>query len=119
MLIRITTDHQDVEGLRPVIEKLADLFAETVLSKLKVAEQHPPKHTGEILSLGSPPSTPRLVSVDELATAVGQSKHSLYRMAKMGRIPSYAAGPNLKGRRFDVEEVRRVLRQEVLNHAGQ
>jgi len=52
-----------------------------------------------------------LVSADEAARQLGMAKSSLYRMASRGLIPSYAAGPKLTGRRFDVEEVRAALRQ--------
>jgi len=52
-----------------------------------------------------------LVNVAEAARRLGLAKSSLYRMAANGLVPSYAAGPKLSGRRFDVEEVRQALRQ--------
>lgn len=55
----------------------------------------------------------RLVDAAIVAKALGQAKSSIYRLAKMNLIPSYAAGPRLRGRRFDIAEVREALRQEV------
>jgi hypothetical protein len=41
---------------------------------------------------------------------LGQAKSSIYRLAQAGLIPSYAAGPRLRGRRFDLAEVRAALK---------
>ena len=54
-----------------------------------------------------------LVDARELARRLGQAKSSIYRLHKRGVIPAYAAGPNLRGLRFDVVEVREALRQPV------
>lgn len=51
-----------------------------------------------------------LVDAETVAAKLGQAKSSIYRMAKAGLIPSYAAGPRLRGRRFDLNEVREALR---------
>ncbi len=62
-----------------------------------------------------------LVDAATLATKLGQAKSSIYRLAQAGLIPSYAAGPRLRGRRFDIEEVKQALRalaqQPVTPHA--
>lgn len=61
-----------------------------------------------------------LVDAATCARLVGMARSSLYRLAKAGRIPSYAAGPRLTGRRFDAAEVRQVLkdlaRSQQLGH---
>lgn len=51
-----------------------------------------------------------LVDAATLAEKLGQAKSSVYRMAQAGLIPSYAAGPRLRGRRFDIAEVREALK---------
>ena len=51
-----------------------------------------------------------LVDAATLAAKLGQAKSSIYRLAKSGLIPSYAAGPRLRGRRFDLGEVREALK---------
>ena len=55
----------------------------------------------------------RLVGAAEAARQLGMARSSLYRLATRGCIPSYAAGPQLTGRRFDVQEIRGVLKQAV------
>ncbi len=51
-----------------------------------------------------------LVDAATAAAKLGQAKSSIYRMAQAGLIPSYAAGPRLRGRRFDLAEVREALK---------
>jgi len=51
-----------------------------------------------------------LVNAATLAAKLGQAKSSIYRLAQAGLIPSYAAGPRLRGRRFDIVEVRDALK---------
>ena len=51
-----------------------------------------------------------LVSAATVAAHLGQAKSSIYRLAQAGLIPSYAAGPRLRGRRFDLIEVKEALR---------
>jgi hypothetical protein len=51
-----------------------------------------------------------LVDAATVAAKLGQAKSSVYRLAKAGLIPSYAAGPRLRGRRFDLGEVKEALR---------
>lgn len=52
----------------------------------------------------------RLVNAATVAAKLGQAKTSIYRMAAAGIIPSYACGPKLSGRRFDLAEVKAELR---------
>lgn len=52
-----------------------------------------------------------LVDAATVAAHIGQAKSSVYRLAQSGLIPSYAAGPKLRGRRFDIAEVREALRK--------
>ena len=54
--------------------------------------------------------TDTLVDAGTVAAKLGQAKSSIYRLAKNNLIPSYAAGPRLRGRRFDLAEVREALR---------
>jgi len=51
-----------------------------------------------------------LVDAATVAVKLGQAKSSIYRLAQAGLIPSYAAGPRLTGRRFDLAEVRAALK---------
>jgi len=51
-----------------------------------------------------------LVDAATVAARLGQAKSSIYRLAQAGLIPSYAAGPRLRGRRFDLAEVRETLK---------
>lgn len=51
-----------------------------------------------------------LVDAATVAAKIGQAKSSVYRLAQAGLIPSYAAGPRLRGRRFDLAEVREALK---------
>jgi len=55
-------------------------------------------------------STP-LIDAAELARRLGQAKSSIYRLHKRGLIPAYAAGQNLHGLRFDLNEVKAALRR--------
>ena len=52
-----------------------------------------------------------LIDATELAKQLGQAKSSIYRLRKRGIIPAYSAGPNLRGLRFDLAEVRDALRR--------
>jgi len=54
----------------------------------------------------------RLVSAELCARILGVTKGTLYRMARENIIPCFRVGPQRKGVRFDVEEVRDALRQE-------
>ncbi len=54
--------------------------------------------------------TNTLVDAATVAAHLGQAKSSIYRLAQNGTIPSYAAGPRLRGRRFDLGEVRKALK---------
>ena len=54
--------------------------------------------------------TDTLVDAATVAAKLGQAKSSIYRLAKLNLIPSFAAGPKLSGRRFDLAEVRAALR---------
>lgn len=57
-----------------------------------------------------------LVDAATVAAKFGQAKSSIYRMAQAGHIPSYAAGPRLRGRRFDLAEVREALGAKTERH---
>jgi hypothetical protein len=52
-----------------------------------------------------------LIDAAKLAEHLGQAKSSIYRLAKRGVIPAYSAGPNLRGLRFDLNEVKEALRR--------
>ncbi len=52
-----------------------------------------------------------LVSAKEAANALGMGASSLYRLAKAGKVPSYAVGPQLSGVRFSIIEVKQALRR--------
>lgn len=54
--------------------------------------------------------TDTLVDAATVAAKLGQAKSSIYRLCQAGFIPSYAAGPRLRGRRFDLAEVRAALK---------
>lgn len=56
-------------------------------------------------------NAPRHLTATELAERLGMGKGSVYKLAKAGKIPSYAVGPKLTGLRFDLEEVLAVLRR--------
>ena len=53
----------------------------------------------------------RHLTAAELAERLGMGKGSIYKLAKMRKIPSYATGPKLTGLRFNFEEVRAALRR--------
>lgn len=59
-----------------------------------------------------------LVNAATAAKLLGMGKSSLYRLAKIGTIPSYACGAKLSGRRFDVMEVREVLKALALKQVA-
>lgn len=52
-----------------------------------------------------------LVRVATAAQRLGMTRSSIYRLVKMGRIPSFCAGPLQTGIRLDIEEVRKALRR--------
>ena len=52
----------------------------------------------------------RLIDAATIAARLGMAKSSVYRMAASGAISSYACGPKLSGRRFDLAEVKAELR---------
>jgi predicted DNA-binding transcriptional regulator AlpA len=54
--------------------------------------------------------TDALVDAATVAARLGQAKSSIYRLCQAGLIPSYAAGPRLRGRQFDLAEVRAALK---------
>ena len=54
--------------------------------------------------------TSNLVDAATVAAHLGQAKSSIYRLAQAGLISSYACGPRLRGRRFDLAEVRAELK---------
>lgn len=56
----------------------------------------------------------RLIDAETVAEEIGQAKSSVYRLAKLGLIPSYKAGSRLRGVRFDLAEVRAALRRPAM-----
>ena len=56
-------------------------------------------------------SNRHLVGADMCARALGITKGCLYRMAREGLIPSYRVGVQLRGVRFDLDEVRETLKR--------
>jgi hypothetical protein len=60
--------------------------------------------------MGGLVSPEALVDAATVAAHLGQAKSSIYRLAQRGIIPSFAAGPRLRGRRFDLAEVRAALK---------
>jgi hypothetical protein len=54
--------------------------------------------------------TDTLVDAATVAAKLGQAKSSIYRLAQAGLISSYACGARLRGRRFDLAEVRAELK---------
>jgi excisionase family DNA binding protein len=59
-----------------------------------------------------------LVDASTVAEKLGQARSSIYRLARAGRIPSYAAGPRRTGLRFSVEEVMAALRRPMASSEG-
>lgn len=57
----------------------------------------------------------RLLTVRELSERTGIPLVTIYRMAKLKKIPYYVVGPNLTGIRFSISEVRDALHRP--NHA--
>lgn len=55
----------------------------------------------------------KLMTVSELESSLGISRSSLYRLARMGRVPAYGVGPKLSGLRFIKREVLEALRRPV------
>jgi hypothetical protein len=55
-------------------------------------------------------NTEPLIDAAVLAAHLGMAKSSIYRLSRNGTISSYAAGPLLRGRRFDLAEVRAELK---------
>ncbi len=65
--------------------------------------------------------THSLVNASVVAARLGMAKSSIYRLARAGLIPSYAAGPRLRGRRFDLAEVKAALKtlaQQAVQSCG-
>lgn len=52
-----------------------------------------------------------LVRAREAAKVAGMSAHSLYVMARAGKVPSYSVGGKLRGVRFSISEVKAALRR--------
>lgn len=55
----------------------------------------------------------QLLSAAECASLLRISTGSLYKMAREGLVPCYRVGQQQRGLRFDVDEVREALKQEV------
>jgi hypothetical protein len=100
---------------KPFIEEAAEAFAKALARGLRDEFVQAESTRG---ATSTKEGSQRLVTIVELAKEVGQARSSLYRMAKLGIIPSYSAGPRLNGLRFDVEEVRRALRKAAVSHVA-
>lgn len=57
----------------------------------------------------------QLVDAATVAQQLAMTRSSVYRMAKAGTIPSYAAGPRLTGVRFSISEVKEALKRRISN----
>ncbi|UVT18989.1 MAG: helix-turn-helix domain-containing protein [Nitrospira sp.] len=55
-----------------------------------------------------------LVKIKDCARILGMSAHSLYNLAKAGRVPSYSAGGKMRGVRVSVSEVRAALKRPAV-----
>jgi hypothetical protein len=53
-----------------------------------------------------------LVTVKQAALHLGMAPSSLYRLCKLNRVPSYAAGVKGYGVRIDIEEAKTALRRK-------
>ena len=51
-----------------------------------------------------------LMDATEISVRLGMAKSSIYSLASSGHIPCYRAGKKLRGRRFDLAEVKAALR---------
>jgi len=56
-------------------------------------------------------STEMLVGAKEAARILGMSLSSLYRLSRAKRVPSYSAGPKMKGVRFSIVELKHALKR--------
>ncbi len=54
-----------------------------------------------------------LMDAGEIAVRLGMAKSSIYSLCASGKIPAYKAGKLLRGRRFDLNEVKAALRVSV------
>jgi excisionase family DNA binding protein len=54
-----------------------------------------------------------LMDARRLAGLLGMSRSSVYALSASGAIPAYKCGKKLRGRRFDLGEVREALRLSV------
>lgn len=55
--------------------------------------------------------TEGLIDAATIAPKIDQAKSSVYRLAKLGLIPSYKAGPRQRGVRFKLSEVLQALKR--------
>lgn len=54
-----------------------------------------------------------LMDAGEIAVRLGMAKSSIYSLCASGKIPAYKAGKLLRGRRFDLNEMKAALRVSV------
>lgn len=54
-----------------------------------------------------------LVNAATVAAHIGQAKRSIYRLAHAGLILSCPAGPRLRGRRFNLAELKDLAQKAV------
>ena len=55
----------------------------------------------------------RMVNATECASLLRITTGSLYKMAREGLVPCYRVGQQQRSLRFDLDEVREALKQEV------
>jgi excisionase family DNA binding protein len=60
-----------------------------------------------------------LLTAAAIGERLGLSKHSVYKMAAAGKIPTYACGAKLSARRFDLAEVLAALKVPVKPDAAE
>ena len=58
-----------------------------------------------------------LMDATEIAGRLGMAKSSIYALCASGTIPAYKCGKKLRGRRFDLAEVKAALRVSVKSNA--
>lgn len=61
------------------------------------------------------PTTETLVKACVVSEQMGMAQSQVYRLAKLGRIPSFSVGAKRRGVRFDLREVRDALRRPTAN----
>ena len=53
----------------------------------------------------------KLVTAKVVSEAMGMAQSQVYRLSRLGKIPSFQVGEKMGGVRFDLREVREALRR--------